>query len=105
MAAGFLGAIGVDLWKKLKNLVIKSFKYYKFSDQPFIYNPDIYIEIKEKDNLRVQILFPTRELREQELEKSFQEISIILRENKLTNFSSIRHVGGKWVISDEKENK
>lgn len=105
LAMGFLGAIGVDLWRGIKKLVVKSFEYYKDAQQPYLYNPDIYIEIQEEDELKLQIFFSTRNLTEQEFKKAFKKLDKILKNYKLNKFSALhfskmRYLPIKrWVVS------
>ncbi|RLG16192.1 hypothetical protein DRN69_01460 [Candidatus Pacearchaeota archaeon] len=101
LAAGFFGAIGIDLWKKIKDFIIKSFKYYENPSAPYLYNPDIYIEIKEENKLKIQILFPTRKFREQELEKSLRTLDAPLKDDNLNESLFLYFSKGKWIISKE----
>lgn len=101
IAAGFFAAIGADLWKGIKKLVIKSFKYYESPGESYLYNPDIYIEIKEENKSKIQILFPTRNFKKQELEKSLQKLDIFLEKYKSTEPFSIYFSKGRWIISEK----
>jgi hypothetical protein len=87
IATGFLSAIGSDLWKGIKKFVLKCFKYYENPKEP-VYNPDIYIEISEKDKPKIQILLPTQNFKEQELEESLEKLDVILKNYKLKKSST-----------------
>ncbi|MCK4454125.1 hypothetical protein KAU51_02145 [Candidatus Parcubacteria bacterium] len=89
LVTGFFGAMGVDLWKGIKKFVVKSFKYYENPTEPYLYNPDIYIEVQEGDDLKLQIFFPTRNFKEQELKKSLKKLDKILKNYKLNKFSAL----------------
>ncbi len=89
LAVGFFGAMGVDLWKGIKDFVAKSFKHYENSAEPHLYNPDIYIEIQEGDELKLQIFFPTRNFKEQEFKQSLKKLDGILKSYKLNKFSAL----------------
>ncbi len=89
LATGFFGAMGVDLWKGIRNFVTKSFKHYENSAEPYLYNPDIYIEIQEGDELKLQIFFPTRNFKDQEFKKSFKKLDKVLKDYKLNKFSAL----------------
>lgn len=97
LGIGFLRAIGADLWKALKGLVTKSFKYYESPEEGHLYNPDIYIEIKEENRLKLQILFPTRDLTEQQLQKSLEKLNQTLKNHKFDEFSALRFSKGKYL--------
>lgn len=89
LAIGFFEAMGVDLWKVIKKLVVKFFKYYENPTEPHLYNPDIYIEVQEGDDSKLQIFFPTRNFKEQELKKSLKKLDGILKNYKLNKFSAL----------------
>lgn len=102
LATGFFGAMGVGLWKGIKKLVVKSFKYYENSTEPYLYNPDIYVETKEGDESKIQILFSTRKFKKQELEASLQKLDVFLEKHKLTDFSSIYFSKEQWMVSKKR---
>ena len=89
LATGLFGAMGVDLWKRIKNLVVKSFKYYENPTEYYLYNPDIYIEVQEENESKLQIFFPTRNFKEQEFKQSLKKLDGILKSYKLNKFSAL----------------
>ena len=100
LAAGFFGAIGVDVWRKLRDFVVNIFQVYNEklgSEEQWFYNAIIVIDFKENNKLKLQIQFPRRSL--EELKTSLDLLTRVIVELKGDRFVALIYKDGKWSRS------
>jgi hypothetical protein len=103
LTTGFFAAIGVDVWRKLKDFVVKTFKTYKEKlgpEEQRFYNAIIVIDFKENNKLKLQIQFP-RESPE-ELEDSLVPLARVISKLQDDKLVILIYRDGNWAQSTEK---
>lgn len=103
LAAGFFAAIGVDVWKKLRDFVVRTFQTYKEKlgpEEQWFYNAIIVVDFQENNELKLQIQFPRRNI--EELKTSLDSLMQATSELKENQFVVLLYKDGKWIQSTEK---